>query len=349
MLHWMGMQRIQLKPILRERRTDIYFGLDQLPRICKNRRGAIIIDEKIDGRIITDLLGYPCIAIPNQKTRLAKEELEDELFKHKLARDDLLIAIGGGTLTDLVAFTASTYMRGISLILIPTTLLSMVDAAIGGKTGIDTPYGKNLIGTFYLPDAIFIDVEFLKTVPAKELRNGLSEILKYGLILDPLIWEQAKNWEANLLRLIQASVQSKCKVVEADFEEKTGLRRILNFGHTVGHALEFLSHYQMSHGEAVALGCMAESYLSHILGYLSKDNLDEILKTYNHLCYPFKQMDFSKLVDAMNRDKKGKMGEARFVLIDQIGRAIHFDGEYCRTVPKEKIEEMISWIKTCIK
>jgi 3-dehydroquinate synthase len=246
--------------------------------------------------------------------------------------------MGGGATTDLVAFIASTYMRGIPLVLIPTTLLGMVDASIGGKTGVDTPFGKNLIGTFYLPKAIFIEPELLKSLPEKEMKNGLSEILKYGLIEDASIWEKCARWKEEIFFLVHSSISCKVKIVGQDFEEKTGLRRILNFGHTVGHALELLSHYEMAHGEAVALGCMAESYLSHLLGYLSAHELEKILSLYRKLGYAFKKF-------ALSMDKKGKEGSFRFVLIDRIGHCVPFDGEYCRDVPRKELDQLIEWMK----
>ncbi len=341
------MQPVVLSPSFAPLKSEICFGLEGLGTFCKGKQGVIVVDETIaetHGAMIQKMVGYGLIAIPNEKTREAKEKLEDALFKKGIDRHSILVAVGGGSLTDLSAFTASTYMRGIPLVLIPTTLLAMVDAAIGGKTAVDTPFGKNLIGTFYLPQKIFIDMQFLKTLPSEELKNGLSEILKYGLIADLSIWQMAVDWQNHLPKLIHASILCKCRVVEQDFEEKLGLRRILNFGHTVGHALEHISNYQMKHGKAVALGCMAESYLSHLLGFLPKKDLETILSLYRGLGYVFKGLDLQFLTSAMSLDKKIKNGEARFVLIDQIGHAIPFDGEYCQTVPKQKIDQMIEWM-----
>jgi 3-dehydroquinate synthase len=344
------MERLILQPTLPPLRTEIYFGMDHLVQVCHSlsKRGAILVDRVIakrDGALIQKALGYELISVPPQKTREAKQALEDELLKRKLGRDSVIVGMGGGVTTDLVAFTASTYMRGVPLVLIPTTLLGMVDASIGGKTGVDTPFGKNLVGTFYLPKAIFIEPELLKTLPEKEMKNGLSEILKYGLIEDASIWEKCARWKEELPSLIRSSISCKVKVVGQDFEEKTGLRRILNFGHTVGHALEFLSHYQMPHGEAVALGCMAESYLSHILGYLSADDLEKILNFYRKLGYAFKKFETAPFLDALSIDKKGKGGAARFVLIDRIGRCVPFDGDYCRDVARKELDQLIEWIK----
>lgn len=325
----------------------IHFGLDALASVC-GKKSVVIADgaiAKTHGARVQKLLGAELIAIPAEKTREVKQALEDELFKRKVDRDTTFVGMGGGRITDLVAFTASTFMRGAPLVLVPTTLLAMVDAAIGGKTALDTTFGKNLIGTFYLPKAIFIETEFLKTLPEIEWKNGLSEILKMGLIAEPQIWAKAVHWKQERASLIQAAIAGKCKVVEADFEEKTGLRRILNFGHTVGHALEFLSHYKMPHGEAVALGTMAESYLSHILGYLPQNEWETILTLYRNLGYIFPKVDPILFCQAMSMDKKGKGGAARFVLIDRIGHALAFNGEYCREVPQKEIDRMIEWMQ----
>lgn len=340
------MEPIVLKPSYPPRSTPIYFDLAPLVHLCQGRPGVIIADERIaktHGVTLQQETHYEVIAIPNQKTREAKQLLEDTLLQKGFGRDALLIALGGGNLTDLVAFTASTYMRGVGCILIPTTLLAMVDAAIGGKTGIDTPLGKNLIGTFYLPEAIFIHLDYLKTLPERELEYGLSEILKMGLTFDAAIWQKASHWKEHLPFLIRASIAAKCKVVESDYEEKGGLRRILNFGHTVGHALETSLH--LPHGEAVALGCMAESYLSHLLGYLSQENLQSILLLYRQLGYTFPPVKVQTLLETMARDKKGKEGKARFVLIDRIGHAVPFDGEYCRTAPLDILQKMFEWMQ----
>jgi 3-dehydroquinate synthase len=340
------MAQLTLQPSFVPPKTEIYFGLDPLAELSQQtaKRGVIFADVAIaesHGALIQKITGYELIAIKGEKTREAKQALEDELFKRKIGRDTLFIALGGGTVTDLIGFLASTYMRGVPLILIPTTLLGMVDAAIGGKTAVDTPFGKNLIGSFYLPKAILIDLRMLHTLPEKEMKNGLSEILKYGLIQNREIWEKCVHWRKELLFLIRESIHCKIKIVAEDFEEKKGLRRVLNFGHTVGHSLELISEYKMTHGEAVALGCMAESYLSHSLGYLSQEEWQKILHCYQSLGYRFPKIDQKAFLEALSMDKKGKGEEPRFVLIEKIGQALSFQGEYCRTVPRKELEEML--------
>lgn len=334
---------------------NLYFDLSQLVSVCHSisRGGVLLVDAAIaatHGARLQKDLGYDMISVPSgekHKTRETKQNLEDELFQRKVGRDTLLVAVGGGVTTDLVAFLASTYMRGVPLALIPTSLLAMVDAAIGGKTGVNTPFGKNTVGSFYLPKAIFIDLSFLKTLPEKERENGLSEILKYGLIAKETIWAKASHWKTELPFLIRASIQCKIEVVEKDLEEKLGLRRILNFGHTIGHALETVSQYQMPHGEAVALGCVAEAHLSMRLGYLSEKEFAQIVAVYRRLALKWPEAySHAQFFSAMAHDKKSLHGEVRFVLIDKIGHAIPFDGAYCRPVTQNELEPTLAWMET---
>lgn len=344
------MEKIVLKPTPPTLTTDIYFGFSAESCHAISKRGAILIDANIaktHGAAFHKALGYDLIPVPSgeeHKTRETKQMLEDELFKRKLGRDSVIVGVGGGITTDIAGFVASTYMRGSPLVLIPTTLLAMVDAAIGGKTGVDTPFGKNTVGSLHMPKVIFIDVELLRSLPEKEIKNGLSEMLKYGLIADANIWNKCEKWRSELKSLIRACIDCKKKIVELDFDEKLGLRRTLNFGHTVGHALELISHYKMAHGEAVAIGCMAESYLSHLLGYLPANDLEQILHVYGNLGYKCRRFEEKSLLDAMILDKKSKGGEPRFVLIDRIGHSLPFDGEYCRTAGRNELEKMIKWM-----
>lgn len=348
------------QPII-ERKTHVYLNrsLDRLGPVCKSlaKRGALIADrntarlygEKILSLLTKEGLSFDLLTFEGgeaSKTRETKQKLEDELLKKKLSRDALLIGLGGGVVSDLAGFVAATHMRGVPLVLIPTTLLGMVDAAIGGKTAVNTPFGKNQIGAIYPPHAVFIHADFLKTLPATEWTNGLGEILKYGLIGNELLWDQCEksgpNWKENIDPLILASITAKMEVVQKDPEEK-GLRRILNFGHTVAHGLEALSEYRIPHGEAVLVGCLAESYLSWKLGYLSADDFQRIESLYQK--FPLRVPPLENLYEAMTMDKKAKDQEPRFVLIGRIGHALPFEGAYCRTVPKQQIEEMIDWLR----
>ena len=217
------------------------------------------------------------------KTRQTKEELENALCALGCGRDTLLIALGGGLTLDLVGFLASTYQRGIAVIYCPTSLLAMVDATIGGKTGVNTPYGKNLIGSFYQPLAVMINVSTLGSLSPRDYHSGLAEVLKHALIANPEDW----NWlqthrhaimaaDPNLvLEMIMRSHQVKARIVANDFNE-AGERKILNFGHTFAHALEIYSNYEYLHGEAVALGLLFEAQVSNLLGLLSSTDLLEL-------------------------------------------------------------------------
>jgi 3-dehydroquinate synthase len=345
------MKKIPIRPS-----TEMYIGpnlftIDRLLEFCDKRRVILIADATIKDLYAVDLAGKihaELLTIPSgeqAKSRDTEQTLIDKLFKIGCDRDTLLIALGGGVTTDLVGFVASIYMRGLSLILIPTTLLAIVDAAIGGKTAVDTPYGKNLIGTVYYPKAIFIDLNVLQTLPEKEWINGRSEILKMGLVYDSVIWELAKKNEKNP-DLILKAIQGKIAIVDQDPTEQ-GLRRILNFGHTIGHALEAVSHYEMPHGEAVALGCAVETHLSMRLGYLKEQDFQQIQAIYDHFpCTLPKAYDRAKLLSAMDHDKKKARDGIRFVLIDKIGHAIPFEGAYCRTVSQNELEPTLNWMES---
>lgn len=299
--------------------------------------GGVIITEK-NVLSIAQKLGTDIIEVPSgekAKTREVKQLVEDELLEKGYGRDTVIVAVGGGALLDLAGFVASTYMRGVDLILVPTTLLAMVDAAIGGKTGVNTPHGKNMIGTIYHPKMIIADLTTLDTLPEKEFQNGFSEIYKMGLIADPSILE-----ENDLEELILKTAQAKINIVQLDPTEK-GLRRILNFGHTIGHALEACSGYTLSHGEAVAMGCVTESYLSFLMGHLNLEDYQKIESKFPHFNLP-KNYDRASLLIAMNFDKKKEKENVRFVMIDRIGNPLPFNGQYCESVQDDILDSVLT-------
>jgi 3-dehydroquinate synthase len=243
-------------------------------------------------------------------------------------RNSLLINLGGGVITDLGGFAASTYKRGIDFVHIPTTLLSQVDASVGGKTGIDIDNLKNIIGTFTQPKAVFIEHRFLQTLPARQVRSGLAEMLKHGLITDAAYWEKLKNSDLENLsaELIYDSIAIKNKVVIADPTER-GLRKILNFGHTIGHAIESysLEHDEnpLTHGEAVVAGMICEAYLSHQKSGLSLTAMEEIINTLLGLYgkYELDEATFPMLNDIMRKDKKNQGGNINCSLLSNIGES----------------------------
>ncbi len=286
-----------------------------------------------------------------EKSRERKAVLEDSLLSQKFGRDTCMIALGGGVTTDLIGYLASTYCRGVSLIYAPTTLLGMVDAAIGGKTGVNTPFGKNLIGTFYPADRILIDPSTLSSLPSSEWVSGSAEVIKYALIASSHLFEKLQNWSPKdlhyLEEIIDQCVQLKSQVVAADFEEKLGLRRILNFGHTVAHALELLENYQMAHGEAVAIGMLVEGFISLKMGYLQESAFKQMEKLIHSFPFTLKissHITPKQLRDALHLDKKSAQGVPRFVLLEQIGACCSFDGHYCSSVPEQILAQAIGWM-----
>lgn len=242
-------------------------------------------------------------------------------------RKALMINLGGGVITDMGGFVASTYKRGIDFVQVPTTLLSQVDASVGGKTGVDVDGIKNIIGTFTQPKAVFIDAGFLSTLPARQILSGLAEMLKHGLITDAAYWDELKISDLSLpsAQLIHRSVEIKNEVVIADPHEK-GIRKALNFGHTIGHAVETWSLMNdkdsLSHGEAIAIGMICEAWLSNKKAGLSDNQLLEITEVLSHLYprYKLKESSFPTLLEHMLKDKKNQNGKINCTLLTQIGK-----------------------------
>lgn len=254
-----------------------------------------------------------------------------ELLKNRLDRNSCLIALGGGVIGDITGFVASIYMRGINFIQVPTTLLSQVDSSVGGKTGINHELGKNMIGTFYQPKLVWIDIDTLKTLPKREILCGIAEIIKYGVIWDKEFFEFLEINRESILNLdhlpltniIRRSCEIKADIVSRD-EQERGLRAILNYGHTIGHALETETGYKRYlHGEAVAIGMNIEARLSEALGLLNKKDLlriKEIIESYGLPSELPEGLSLDSLVSHMMIDKKVEAGELRFVLPEEIGR-----------------------------
>ncbi|SEM15625.1 3-dehydroquinate synthase [Syntrophus gentianae] len=293
--------------------------------------------------LTVDLLEF--FAGEGSKTMETTLELTSRLLKLGLDRHSLLIALGGGVVGDMTGFVASIYMRSVPFIQIPTTLMAQVDSSIGGKTAVNLPQGKNLLGTFYQPKRIFTDLKFLETLSDEEYLNGLAEIVKYGLIDEPGFFEQlerevpalrARNREI-LETVIERSCRIKKGVVEID-EQESGFRRILNFGHTLGHALEAASNFTLAHGKAVALGMIAASRISVYAGFLSPEERDRIEALIGELGLPVRIPEGLSLPDALERlamDKKKEGSELPFILLKKIG--IPFISKEVETSLLEKI------------
>lgn len=256
-------------------------------------------------------------------------ELWQTLIDLGADRKSIILNLGGGVITDLGGFVACTFKRGIDFIHIPTTLLAMVDAAIGGKNGIDLGQLKNQIGVIKEPKAVVIDTIFLTTLPPREMRSGLAEMLKHGLIYDKNYWDEIKNISNlntdDLDRLVYQSVQIKNKIVSQDLTEK-GIRKSLNFGHTLGHAIEsyFLENENkptLLHGEAIAIGLILESYLSLELNLITKEEYAEIKYYISDIFEPvaFTSEDVEKIISLLIFDKKNEFGKIQFALLNGIG------------------------------
>lgn len=289
------------------------------------------------------------------KTTQVKEDIEHFLIKNNLGKQGSILALGGGALLDLAGFIASTYLRGVNFFSIPTTLLSMVDACLGGKTAINASGMKNAIGSFYPAKHILISLECLDSLPYIQMQSALAEIIKYGLIASPeifiLLQKNKDLWLKKdlifLEKLIYLSLECKKKVVEQDLKEK-GLRRSLNFGHTIGHAVESLFLYSCSHGEAVAIGLFIESYLSMKCGFLSKEDFELIFELLTDYGFPLengnkKIFSYDQIQPFLVLDKKSLDKTPRFVILSSIGKVHSCNENYCMPISEEAIKEALIW------
>jgi 3-dehydroquinate synthase len=274
------------------------------------------------------------------------ELLSRSLVKSGADRKSLLIAVGGGVVGDVAGFVAAIYLRGVALVHVPTTLVAQVDSSIGGKTGVNLPEGKNLVGAFYPPRLVLIDPELLRTLPDREFRGGLAEVIKHAIIADaPMFGMLELNIEKILRRdrtaldlLIPRNVAIKARVVSRD-ERESGLREILNFGHTFAHALESVTRYRRyQHGEAVAWGMIAAAFLGHELGLTRAADVSRIVGLIRRLgpLPGWPQVPATTLLNAMRSDKKTRSGILRFVLSPRIGEARSYD-----TVPLHVVERVL--------
>ncbi|MBI2559408.1 3-dehydroquinate synthase [Candidatus Woesearchaeota archaeon] len=280
------------------------------------------------------LITFP--AGEKSKNRKIKEKIENDMLKLAFGRDTCVIALGGGVAGDVAGFVAATYMRGIPYIQVPTSLLAMVDSSIGGKVGVDTEYAKNSIGAFYQPKKVIIDLNFLKTLPKEELANGLAEIIKHALIknkdffhfLEKNIDDMLKLDFELLKKTIKKSCEIKASVVMQDEKEK-GMRRILNYGHTIGHAIESALNYGISHGNAIAIGMSYAAKLSAKLGFLHEGSVIRQNNLLGHIGLPHRlshhKLKPKKILEYAQYDKKIINGRINFILLKSIGDAFISD------------------------
>lgn len=308
------------------------------PGVLRTSAELIKIELESAGKSVT-LIEVP--EAEDSKTAAVLEFCWNALGSSGFTRSDVLIGLGGGATTDLAGFVAATWLRGISWIAVPTTLLGMVDASVGGKTGINTDAGKNLVGAFHSPIAVFADLNSLETVPENDLRAGLAEVAKVGLTSDPSILETILEFPDSIVNpasehlesLITRAVEVKARVVSSDFTEQGGIggglgREVLNYGHTFGHAVEKYENYRWRHGAAVSVGIMYVAELSNIAGRLSDEDLQrhrQVLEVIGlPTTYPAGRWD--ALYGAMLVDKKARGSLLRFVILDAIGSPTVLEG-----------------------
>ena len=274
------------------------------------------------------------------------EHLTRSLCRAGADRKSLIVAVGGGVVGDVAGFAAAAYLRGVKLVHIPTTVVAQVDSSIGGKTGVNLPEGKNLVGAFYPPQLVLTDPELLRTLSDREFRGGLAEVIKHAIIADAEMFAMLEKDMEKILRrdrqalglLIPRNVQIKARVVSRD-ERESGLREILNYGHTFAHALESATNYRRyQHGEAVAWGMIAAAFLGHELGLTRADDVSRIVALIRRLgpLPPWPRVPSAVLLNAMRSDKKSRAGILRFVLSQRIGEARSSD-----TVPLHVVERVL--------
>ena len=276
----------------------------------------------------------------------------DQLAAQRLERKSFVIALGGGVVGDLAGFVAATYLRGIPFVQIPTTLLAQVDSSVGGKVGVNLKAGKNLVGSFYQPRLVLCDLDTLKTLPEREYRSGLAEVIKYGIIHDAALFAKLERClpklivrdPATLAAIIARCCEIKAEIVGQD-ETESGLRALLNFGHTIGHGLEAISHYgKYLHGEAISIGQVAAAVLSGQLTGLAPTEVERIVRLFREAGLPTElnlpAAQRSRLLRAMQLDKKVSRGEIKFVLARRIGHA-----EFGHVVPAHVLEVTLNHSK----
>jgi len=327
---------------------EIFISEDILSGVKKFISGkALIITQKNIFKLCAENFPYEVAFIPDGETSKSLREAENlytRAIEAELDRKSVVIALGGGVVGDLAGFVAATFMRGISLIQIPTTLLAQVDSSVGGKTAVNHALGKNLIGAFHQPRAVFIDLNFLKMLPEREIKSGLGEVVKYGVISDEKFFSYLEDNADKILQrdlktlahVVKHSCEIKAQVVGAD-EKETGLRRILNFGHTMAHAIEEETHYQKyRHGEAVAIGMLAAAQISLELGKTSAANvarLENLIKKFG-MVTNCAGLNADKLYDVTFRDKKAVGGKVNWVLMKNFGEVEIFSDVPAQIVKK---------------
>lgn len=308
--------------------------------VLNGQRCAVVCDEVVAGLYLDDIQATIPNALPvvipvgeKHKTLATVETICSKLLEHCFDRNSVLIALGGGIVGDITGFAAGCYQRGVKFLQVPTTLLAQVDASVGGKTGVNHPLGKNMIGLFHQPRAVIIDLETLRSLPQREIAAGIAEIIKYGVIADAEFFTWLEKHIDDLKELqtreleyaIRRSCEIKAKIVAMDQLEKTGARMLLNYGHTFGHAIETgLGHGTWLHGEAVGCGMVLAARFSEQLGLVSAPTTERITRLIKQAGLPERlpgRLDRAQMVKLMQRDKKNLSGKQHLILIHKIGSA----------------------------
>lgn len=309
-----------------------------------------ICEELVRAGYKVDLFVFP--AGEKSKTRQTKERLEDAMLEKGYRRDCAIIAVGGGVVSDLAGFVAGTYGRGVPFVNYATTLLAAADASVGGKTAVDTPLATNLIGLFNQPQKVYIDIAAWKTLPRREMISGLSETIKHACIASYDMFEFIEENLEDILAFKKFAceyiAENNCKIkynIVMKDERESGLREILNLGHTVGRAIETVSDYRLLHGEALAIGMAAEVLLSARLGYMSEEEAERVIALYDKVGLPTRippYIDREELVRKLYTDKKVRDGKIRFVLQKGIGDIVEFaPNVYAKPIEEQLAREII--------
>ncbi|HIC26798.1 MAG TPA: 3-dehydroquinate synthase [Gammaproteobacteria bacterium] len=343
----MGISSVRIE--LEKDSYDVLIGNNFLERklfkdLVVNREVMLVYDKNLDSAEIKDTqsaylnlgatvsVSVGIEATEENKSYRSLNEIQNLLIENEFSRDCLLVGFGGGIICDLTGFAAATFLRGVDFILIPTSLLAQVDASVGGKTAINHPKGKNLIGSFHQPKRVFIETAYLSTLPEREIRSGLVEMIKHGLIIDKNYFDWIEENVDSIIKLnesiiieaIKRSVEIKSNIVAMD-EKELGIRALLNFGHTFGHALELIGGYKdYNHGEAVALGILSASKLSQMTENLSEEEIGRIHSLFKKAAIgtkTIKEINPEDLYAAMQSDKKKQGKNLNFIVLEQIGKA----------------------------
>jgi 3-dehydroquinate synthase len=331
--------------------------------VAPAHRYAVVTDANVGrfhGPRVLDALGVERAAVftvpagESHKTRDSWARVTDDLFAARFGRDTTIVALGGGVIGDLAGFVAATFMRGVPFVQVPTTLLAMIDASVGGKTGVDTAAGKNLVGAFHQPAAVVADLRSLVTLPAEHLRAGLAEAIKHGVLADAAYFDSVTAVAeriadvdvagAEMLDLVARSIEIKASVVRRD-ERETGLRKILNFGHTIGHAVEHASGYSLLHGEAVAIGMVIESRLAEHVGVAEPGTASQVQSAVRRAGLPDSlppHIAAADIVAATHGDKKARGGRAEYALPARIGAMAGENEGWAVAVPDAIVREVLT-------